>query len=60
MMVLLRSFWDGGYGFYTVRIGAIQANEYRIQLQNYLNYSKEMKRQQGFTTQVGFIVYAIS
>ena len=43
IVVLLTYFWDGEYGFSTVRVGAIRENECRIQGQNYMHYSRGVK-----------------
>ena len=48
MMVLLTSYWDDEYGFYTMDVGAIPVNGCRIEGQNYVALLQGTETTAGF------------
>ena len=48
MMVLLTSYWDGEYGFYTMDVGAIPVNGCGIEGQNYVALLQGTETTAGF------------
>ena len=58
-MLVLMFFWDSEYGFNIMGVGAILENQCKIQVQNMLHYTRGVKKQQNFTTEIRFYLFNI-